>query len=318
MDASVRKAVGLRRRLHERCLKALAIDLARTPSSRTRLGLLFASTAFDREPFDRHGQAHDALGLDGADGLLQDRIKEVGARKKGVAAAPDRADRHGRRDWPACASRPTPVRPLVASRVHATDPEELVAASERAETAEASVKKLSHENMVKDQEIASLQHKVSNLEADLEKAEGKLSEAKLVKEEEETHRSTNENLNRKIALLESELDQAEKTLRETNEKRVASPDPDRRRGPLTLGTGSARSTSRPSISNARSSAWSRSAINGRKSEAIVHPPRSAAQQVSQVRGVAGEISRLETRARRGRAADGGASPVLLSHSREGA
>jgi tropomyosin len=89
---------------------------------------------------------------------------------------------------------------------------------DRAETAEAKFKKLEMEGMLKDQELASLQHKVSNLEADLEAAEKKISDAKVQKEEEESNKSTNENLNRKIALLESELDNAEKNLRETTDK----------------------------------------------------------------------------------------------------
>ncbi|KAH9821734.1 actin lateral binding protein [Melampsora americana] len=92
------------------------------------------------------------------------------------------------------------------------------AAIERAEAAEAKNKKLELETMNKDQELISLQHKVSNLEADLEIAEKKITDAKTAREEEETNRSTNENLNRKIALLESELDNAEKNLRETTDK----------------------------------------------------------------------------------------------------
>ncbi|KAI8449517.1 tropomyosin [Phakopsora pachyrhizi] len=72
--------------------------------------------------------------------------------------------------------------------------------------------------MAKDQELISLQHKVSNLEADLETAEKKISDAKLLKEEEESNKSANDSLNRKIALLESELDNAEKNLRETTDK----------------------------------------------------------------------------------------------------
>lgn len=75
--------------------------------------------------------------------------------------------------------------------------------------------------MTKDQELASLNHKVSVLEADLDKAESKLADAKVAKDEEETNRSANENLNRKIALLESELDTAEKNLRDTTDKCVA-------------------------------------------------------------------------------------------------
>lgn len=77
--------------------------------------------------------------------------------------------------------------------------------------------------MNKDQELISLQHKVSNLEADLDAAEKKITDAKTAREEDETNRSTNENLNRKIALLESELDNAEKNLRETTDKFVSFP-----------------------------------------------------------------------------------------------
>ncbi|GAA5933379.1 hypothetical protein JCM10213_001263 [Rhodosporidiobolus nylandii] len=72
--------------------------------------------------------------------------------------------------------------------------------------------------MQKDQEIVSLQHKIANLEADLDKSEQKLSEAKGAKEDEESHRSANETLTRKISLLESELDNAEKQLRDTTDK----------------------------------------------------------------------------------------------------
>jgi tropomyosin len=72
--------------------------------------------------------------------------------------------------------------------------------------------------MTKDQEIVSLQHKISNLETDLDKVESKLSEHKSSKEDEESHKSVNENLTRKVALLESELDNAEKQLRETTDK----------------------------------------------------------------------------------------------------
>lgn len=72
--------------------------------------------------------------------------------------------------------------------------------------------------MTKDQEIASLQHKVANLEADLERTEAKLAEGKSAAEDTETHKSTNETLSRKIALLEGELDNSEKQLRETTDK----------------------------------------------------------------------------------------------------
>lgn len=90
----------------------------------------------------------------------------------------------------------------------------------RAEEAEAKVKKLEHEVLVKDQEIQSLQHKLSIAEGDLEKAEESLKEHKSAKEESSAHKDTNESLARKIALLEEELDNAEKNLRETTDKCV--------------------------------------------------------------------------------------------------
>ena len=61
-------------------------------------------------------------------------------------------------------------------------------------------------------------HKLSILDADLEKAEAKLREANSQKEEGEQSRSTAESLSRKIQLLEDELDNAEKNVKETTEK----------------------------------------------------------------------------------------------------
>ena len=88
----------------------------------------------------------------------------------------------------------------------------------RAEESEVKVKKLEHENLVKDQDITSLQHKLSLAEADLEKAETSLKEHKNAKEEFGQTKDTNESLSRKIALLEEELDNADKNLRETTDK----------------------------------------------------------------------------------------------------
>lgn len=76
--------------------------------------------------------------------------------------------------------------------------------------------------MTKDQEIVSLQHRIANLESDLDKAETKLTEAKTSNEDVEGHRTANENLSRKVAQLETDLDNAEKQLRETTDK-CASP-----------------------------------------------------------------------------------------------
>jgi len=88
----------------------------------------------------------------------------------------------------------------------------------RAEDAESKNKKYEQEILTKDQDITSLSHKVSLLEADLEKTEAKLTEAKAHHEEGETHKGANESLNRKVQLLEEELDTAEKNLKDTVEK----------------------------------------------------------------------------------------------------
>lgn len=72
--------------------------------------------------------------------------------------------------------------------------------------------------MQKDQEITSLQHKLSLMENDLEKAEGKLQDHKATKEEHDNSQVNVDGLSRKIAMLEEELDTAEKNLRETTEK----------------------------------------------------------------------------------------------------
>lgn len=82
-------------------------------------------------------------------------------------------------------------------------------------------KKFEQEILQKDQEIISLQHKLSVLDGELEKAESKLADAKVAREEGDASKTTNENLTRKIQLLEEELDAAEKNVKETVEKCVA-------------------------------------------------------------------------------------------------
>jgi tropomyosin len=72
--------------------------------------------------------------------------------------------------------------------------------------------------MTKDQEIVSLQHKISTLESSLDKAELALGESKGAKDEGENHKTLNDTLGRKIALLEEELEDAEKKVRETTDK----------------------------------------------------------------------------------------------------
>lgn len=88
----------------------------------------------------------------------------------------------------------------------------------RAETAEAKNKVYEQELLSKEQEITSLNHKVSLLDTELEKAEIKIKELKTASEDGEHSRTTSENLVRKVALLEEELDVAEKNVKETTEK----------------------------------------------------------------------------------------------------
>ena len=89
---------------------------------------------------------------------------------------------------------------------------------ERAEAAEQKNKKFEQLILEKDQEITSLNHKLSVLDADLEKTEQKLQETKVAAAEGEHDRSTSEGLQRKVTLLEEELDVAEKNVKETMEK----------------------------------------------------------------------------------------------------
>ncbi|KAJ8590129.1 hypothetical protein M405DRAFT_816779 [Rhizopogon salebrosus TDB-379] len=88
----------------------------------------------------------------------------------------------------------------------------------RAEDAEEKLKKYDQLLLEKDQEITSMTHKVSVLEAELDKVDGKLAEAKAAQEEGDSLKGANENLTRKVALLEEELDAAEKNVKETMEK----------------------------------------------------------------------------------------------------
>ncbi|KAH9935914.1 tropomyosin [Epithele typhae] len=88
----------------------------------------------------------------------------------------------------------------------------------RAEEAEAKNKRLEQMLLEKDQDITSLQHKVSVAETDLEKAESKLADLKHAQEDGETSKTANEGLQRKIQLLEEELDAADKNLKEAMDK----------------------------------------------------------------------------------------------------
>lgn len=91
-------------------------------------------------------------------------------------------------------------------------------ATTQVEEMKKRIKDLEQENLSKEQEITSLNHKNSVLEAEVEKLENAIKDAK-AREEDSRHAGTqNESLNRRCQLLEEEVEQADRNLRETNEK----------------------------------------------------------------------------------------------------
>lgn len=96
----------------------------------------------------------------------------------------------------------------------------------KVEELSAKVKTLEQENLSKEQEITSLQHKNSMLEQEVEKLEKMHGEAKNAADESAQHGTQNDALTRKLQLLEEEAEENDKNLRETNEKCVFSCDDD--------------------------------------------------------------------------------------------
>ena len=84
------------------------------------------------------------------------------------------------------------------------------------------VKALEQENLSKEQEITSLQHKNGLLEADNEKLEENVKKHKTDADAGSSAIGQHESLQRRVQLLEDEAEAADKTLRETNEKYVAA------------------------------------------------------------------------------------------------
>lgn len=101
---------------------------------------------------------------------------------------------------------------MVALRAEADEAHELV------DELKAKVKTLEQENLSKEQEITSLNHRNQLLEEEVEKAETALKEAKDAASQSLQHDTQNEALQRRVQLLEEEAEENDKTLRETNEK----------------------------------------------------------------------------------------------------
>lgn len=92
--------------------------------------------------------------------------------------------------------------------------------SSKVDELKAKVKTLEQENLQKEQEITSLQHKLSVAEGEVEKLETAHGDAKRAVDESAQAGTQNESLTRKVQLLEEEAEENDKTLRETNEKYV--------------------------------------------------------------------------------------------------
>lgn len=138
-------------------------------------------------------------------------------------------------------------------------------AHEKNEELQTKIKTLEQENLSKEQEITSLNHRNSVLEEEVEKLESSVKDAKDAANQSAQHDTQNEALQRRVQLLEEEAEENEKTLRESNEKYDSS-----LLGPLfylltcdfLLVPGSAKPTSRPATSSARSRLWRLSATSG--------------------------------------------------------
>ena len=93
-------------------------------------------------------------------------------------------------------------------------------ATTKVEELKKQVKALEHENLQKEQEITSLQHKNGLLDAQVEKLEAEKKELKATAGDSHQHATQNETLQRRLQLLEEEAEEADKNLRETNDKYV--------------------------------------------------------------------------------------------------
>ena len=88
---------------------------------------------------------------------------------------------------------------------------------------QGKVKTLEQENLSKEQEITSLNHRNQVLEAEVEKMESTLKEAKDAANQSAQHDTQNEALQRRLQILEEEAEEADRNLRETNEKYALLP-----------------------------------------------------------------------------------------------
>ena len=88
------------------------------------------------------------------------------------------------------------------------------------EEMKTKIKTLEQDNLTKEQEITSLNHKNGVLEGQVEKLETDIKTAKDAVNESAQHGTHNEALQRKVQMLEEENENADRNLRETNDKYV--------------------------------------------------------------------------------------------------
>ena len=91
-------------------------------------------------------------------------------------------------------------------------------ATAKAGELQTKVRTLEQDNLAKEQEITSLQHKNRVLEGDVEKFDTTVKDLKKSADEGHERGTQNESLQRKLQLMEEEAEAADKSLRDTNEK----------------------------------------------------------------------------------------------------
>jgi len=88
----------------------------------------------------------------------------------------------------------------------------------RADDAEALAASLKEELSKKDQEIFTLNNKISNLEMDISRADKRNEELTIAKNESDGDRTRLEELQRKLQMVEEQLEEKERLFNESNEK----------------------------------------------------------------------------------------------------
>ncbi|OMJ23703.1 putative asparagine-tRNA ligase, mitochondrial [Smittium culicis] len=94
------------------------------------------------------------------------------------------------------------------------------AASARADAAELALKQINEQQIEREQEIISLQNRITLLEDELDRKESRIAEAKQLAEDHESTRDASDVLNKRIHLLEEKLETAELELQQTKEKNM--------------------------------------------------------------------------------------------------